>query len=84
MKQIINIPVMQLVLKEHILEHIIEQIVVLVPQMMEETTATANIIPQKRVRNRTVEKITDVMPLIQVEILEVIQLTPQESILERH
>ena len=45
-----TVEVIQLVPKEQISEHIVEEIVVLVPQVMEETT-------EIRVQNRTVEQI---------------------------
>ena len=60
-------------------KHIVEEIVVLVPQVMEEKTETAKFIQQERVQNRTVEQIRGVLtPQIREEILEVTQPIPQE------
>ena len=71
--------VVQLVPKEQNSEHIADEIVVLVPQVMEESTETAKIIPQKRVQNPTVEQSTNVLvPQIQEKIVEVTQPIPQE------
>ena len=62
----------QLVPKEQILEHIVEQIIVLVPQVMEETT-------EIRVQNRTVEQIRDVLtPQIREENVEETKPTAQQ------
>ena len=49
-----TVEVIQLVPKEQISEHIVEEIVVLVPHVMEETT-------EIRVQTRTVEQIRDVL-----------------------
>ena len=63
--------------KEQISEHIVEEIVVLVPQVMEETT-------EIRVQNRTVEQIRDVLtPQIREENVEETKPIPQEGISER-
>ena len=43
------------------LEHVVEEFVVLVPQVMEERTETEKTIPQERVQTHTVEQITNVL-----------------------
>ena len=67
-----TVEVIQLVPKEQISEHIVEEIVVLVPQVMEETT-------EGRVQNRTVNQIRDVLtPQIREEKVEETKPIPQE------
>ena len=67
-----TVEVIQLVPKKQISEHIVEEIVVLVPQVMEETT-------EGRVQNRTVERIRDVLtPQIREENVEETKPIPQE------
>ena len=67
-----TVEVIQLVPKEQISEHIVEEIVVLVPQVMEETT-------EIRVQTRTVEQIRDVLtPQIREENVEETKPIPQK------
>ena len=66
-----TVEVIQLVPKKQISAHIVEEIV-LVPQVMEETT-------EGRVQNRTVERIRDVLtPQIREENVEETKPIPQE------
>ena len=72
-----TVEVLQLMPKEQISEHIVGEIVVLVPQVMEETT-------EGRVQNRTVDQIRDVLtPQIREENVEETKPIPQERISER-
>ena len=67
-----SVEVIQLVPKEKISEHIVEEIVVLVPQVMEETK-------EGRVQNRTVKQIRDVLtPQTREENVEETKPIPQE------
>ena len=67
-----SVEVIQLVPKEKISEHIVEEIVVLVPQVMEETK-------EGRVQNRTVKQIRDVLtPHTREENVEETKPIPQE------
>ena len=72
MKQIVNIPV-----PPQIPEHIVEEIVVLLPQVIEKTTET--VIHRNVCRIAQWSRIPMVLtPQIQEEIVEVIQLIPRE------
>ena len=59
-----------MMLKEQALEHTVDETFGgLVPNVAEETTEIAKIVPQERVQNRTVEPIMDArMPQIQEQL----------------